>query len=423
MGLIADLGGTNARLALVDRSGRVHARRAYRAAEFTSVEDVLERYRKDAAVPAFPPAAVLGVAGQVAFGRARFTNLDWEVDSRALRETFGFRTLELINDFVAQALAVPELAAPDLRPLGPRRSRQPGVVTVIGAGTGFGAAVLVPGRDGDISIASEAGHTGFAPTDDVELDLWRRLKARHGRVSIERVLSGPGLVAIYERFCEARGCHPAAGQPAQVVVAAGEGDTVAREALERFVRIYGEVAGDLVLTFGASGGAYLSGGIAPKIYEWLNTGAFRTAFEGKGRLTDYLRKAPTFLVTHPDPGLLGAARRLRQLQSADATPGANGAASRVRPVPRRPSAPTKAIRSPSKPEDRASPLTSALASGYSSATMGRSTTSSRSGNSGRTAVPSTGTASPAPTAGRSGSQASGIAAPPLTPARSAASPS
>jgi len=191
---------------------------------------------------------------------------------------------------------------------------------VIGAGTGFGAAVLVPGRDGD-PIASEAGHTGFAPTDDVELDLWRCLKARHGRVSIERVLSGSGLIAIYERFCEARGSHPAAAQPTQVVAAAGEGHTVAREALERFVMIYGQVAGDLALTFGASGGVYLSGGIAPKIYEWLNTGAFRTAFEAKGRLTAYLLKTPTFLVTHPDPGLLGAARRLRQLQ-AEAGPSA-----------------------------------------------------------------------------------------------------
>ncbi|OHB29405.1 MAG: glucokinase [Phenylobacterium sp. RIFCSPHIGHO2_01_FULL_69_31] len=354
-GLIADLGGTNARLALVDRSGRVHARRAYRAAEFTSVEAVLGRYREDAAVPGFPSAAVLGVAGQVADGRARFTNLDWEVDAPALRETFGFRTLELINDFVAQALAVPELADQDLRPLGPPRSRQPGVVAVIGAGTGFGAAVLVPGRDGDIPIASEAGHTGFAPTDEVELDLWRGLKARHGRVSIERVLSGPGLVAIYERFCEASGARPAATQPAQVVAAAGEGNAAACEALERFVRIYGQVAGDLALTFGASGGVYLSGGIAPKIYEWLNTGAFRTAFEGKGRLTAYLQNTPTFLVTHPDPGLLGAARRLRQLQTADATSGANGAASRVRPVPRRPSAPTRACRSQSRPEGRFSP--------------------------------------------------------------------
>lgn len=307
-GLIADLGGTNARLALVDRNGRVHLRRTYPAAAFTGVEATLARYLEDAGLESVPAAAVLAIAGQVSEGRARFSNLPWTANAAALADAFSFQTVDLINDFVAQALAVPRLAAHELRALGPPIEPAPGVMAVIGAGTGFGAAALVPGPAGEIPIASEAGHAGFAPADDFELRLWRRLKARFGRVSIERVLSGPGLVAIYEALA-AQG-ERALAEPAQVVAAARQGNAQAADALARFARIYGRIAADLALTFGASGGVYISGGIAPKILDWLDSPAFRAAFEDKGRISRFVRRVPTFVATHPDPGLLGAARHL-----------------------------------------------------------------------------------------------------------------
>ena len=257
---------------------------------------------------------MLAVAGQVTDGRARFSTLSWTADADALRAAFSFRAVELINDFVAQVLAVPRLAHDDLRTLGSPIKARPGVIAVIGAGTGFGAAALAPALVGEIPIASEAGHAAFAPADDFELQLWERLGRRFGRVSIERVLSGSGLVAIYEAVRE----HGAPVKPAEVVAAARRGKNEAQQALSRFATIYGRVAGDLALTFGARGGVYISGGIAPKILDWLDTPAFREAFENKGRLSGFVRSVPTFVATHPDPGILGAARRLMQVLEASA---------------------------------------------------------------------------------------------------------
>ncbi len=301
---MADLGGTNTRFALVDRRGRLQASKTYPAAAFHSVDEALARYLRDVAPGAAPPAAVLAIAGQVTDGRARFSNLSWTVDAAALQATFSFRTVVLINDFVAQALAAPRLGPEHLRPIGSSIKAQLGVIAVIGAGTGFGAAGLAPGPAGDAPIASEAGHAGFAPADEFELRLWERLKRRFGRVSIERVLSGRGLVAIYEAVRD----QGAITQPAEVVAAARRGETEAQQALSRFVTIYGRVAGDLALTFGTRAGVYISGGIAPKILDWLERPAFREAFEDKGRLSGFVRSVPTFVVTHPAPGLLGAAR-------------------------------------------------------------------------------------------------------------------
>lgn len=316
VGLVADLGGTNARFALVDARGRLHARQGYRAAEFDSLQQALARYLRDAAIPSIPAAAVLAIAGQVTQGHARFSNLPWEVVEAGLREAFGFQSFELINDFVAQALALTRLPSHDLRPLGPALGLKPGVVAVIGPGTGLGMAALVPGPAGSIAIASEGGHASFAPADEVELRLWERLRSRHGRVSIERVLSGSGLVSIYEEICSLRGDPPQATHAAQVVAAAKEGRPEAAEALTRFVTIFGAVAGDVALTFGANGGVCLSGGISPKIFDWLSAGSFRAAFENKGRLRPYLRETPTLVVMHPDPGLVGAAARLSQILAA-----------------------------------------------------------------------------------------------------------
>lgn len=315
VGLVADLGGTNARFALVDPRGRLHARQVYAAAAFTSVEQALASYLREAPVSSPPAAAVLAIAGRVTEGQARFTNLPWEADEAGLREAFGFESVELINDFVAQALALARLSSDDLRPLGPLIRLKPGVVALIGPGTGLGMAALVPGPAGDIAMASEGGHASFAPADEVQLRLWERLRARHGRVSIERVLSGPGLVSIYEEICRLQGEPPQAAHAAQVVAAAKDGRPEAAAALTRFVTLFGAVAGDVALTFGAFGGVCLSGGVTASIVDWLDGAAFRSAFEDKGRMKPYLVETPTLLVMHPDPGLVGAAARLSQIRA------------------------------------------------------------------------------------------------------------
>lgn len=334
LGLVADLGGTNARFALVDHAGRIEAIKTYRAAESTSVENVMRRYLQEIGCAQAPAIATLAIAGAVLKDHARFSNLDWSVDAAALRRAFGIQRVELINDFAAQALAVPRLASHDLRNLGPASSTTSGgTIAVIGAGTGFGAAALADGPAGQVPIASEAGHAGFAPTDEVELKLWRRLKARYGRVSVERLLSGPGLLGIYEALCEGSGRGPTTADPADVVAAANQGEFEALRSVERFVRIFGHVAGDLALTFGARGGVFLAGGIAPKIYDWLSTGAFRDAFEDKGRLSPFVREVPTFVVMHPEAGLVGAAARLLQIRERAMAPAANQGSAAARFAP------------------------------------------------------------------------------------------
>ena len=233
-----------------------------------------------------------------------------------LLSTFEFEAVDLINDFAAQALACPRLEGPDLRGIGPELGR--GVhdcpLVALGAGTGFGVAALARGERGDIAISTEGGHAGFAPSDEVEVEIWRRLNAKFGRVSIERLLSGSGL---YEVYCTlaALDSKPAALPDEMAVTKEGlVGDPLAAAALDRFAAMLGAVAGDLALTYGARGGVFVSGGIAPRMAERLASGPFRRRFEDKGRLSDYVRTIPTFLVLHPYPAIVGAARQLEQME-------------------------------------------------------------------------------------------------------------
>jgi glucokinase len=165
-----------------------------------------------------------------------------------------------------------------------------------------------------MAVSTEGGHAAFAPSDDVEIEVWTRLRARHGRVSIERLLSGRGLFEIYGALAGMRQVEPVLVDEKAVYEAAAKGDELAIETLDRFCGILGSVAGDLALTFGARGGVFVSGGIAPKMADRLATGQFRARFEDKGRLTPYVKDIPTSLVVHPYPALIGAARELGMME-------------------------------------------------------------------------------------------------------------
>jgi glucokinase len=184
----------------------------------------------------------------------------------------------------------------------------------LGAGTGFGVAGLARSERGDVPIPTEGGHAAFAPTDDVEVEILKRLAAKHGRVSIERILSGQGLYDLYCILAALQGQAPALRDEVAVTTEGLVGDPLAQAALDRFIKILGGVAGDLALTFGARGGVFVSGGIAPRIAERLDAGGFRARFEAKGRLGDYVRDIPTYLVLHPYPAIVGAARQLEQME-------------------------------------------------------------------------------------------------------------
>jgi len=315
VGLVGDVGGTNARFALVDTEGRIRNLHVFEAKAYASLTDVIADYLKRTVGARRPPRAVIAVAGPVLDGEIEFTNLDWVVSEGDLLASFEFEAVKLINDFAGQALACPLLTDDELRPLGPKlRGGSEAPMVVMGAGTGFGVAGLARGDRGDLALATEGGHAAFAPSDEVEYAAWKRLKAQHGRVSIERLLSGQGLHDLYLTLAEMRDAHPFLADQRAVMEAGTAGDELAAETLDRFCGILGSVAGDLALSFGARGGVFISGGIAPRMAERLAHGTFRERFEDKGRLRAYLEQIPTSLVLHPYPAIVGAARELETLE-------------------------------------------------------------------------------------------------------------
>ena len=315
-GLVGDVGGTNARLALIDSEGRVKHLHIYPAADFASLNDVIADYlERTLGRNKRLPRAVIAVAGPVVDGEMEFTNLDWQVSEGEILAQFEFEAVRLINDFAAQALACPLLSGEALRPLGPvLRGAPDAPMVVLGAGTGFGVAGLARSERGDVEVSTEGGHAAFAPSDDVEVEIWSRFRERHGRVSIERILSGRGIFELYGDLAKLNQAEAPLGNEKAVFEAAGKGDALAGETLDRFCAILGSVCGDLALSFGARGGVFVSGGIAPRMADRLAAGAFRARFEDKGRLSPYVQAIPTFLVTHPYPAIIGAARELGMME-------------------------------------------------------------------------------------------------------------
>lgn len=314
-GLVGDVGGTNARFALVDGEGHLRHTKTYVCADFAALDEIIQTYLTETAGKKRPAKAVIAVAGPVVDGEIEFTNLDWQVSETDLIAAFGFDAIKLVNDFAGQAMAAPVLDPADLRRIGPDlRGASTCPIVVLGPGTGFGVAAVARSQHVDIAVATEAGHAGFSPHDEVEVEVWKRLQGRYGRVSVERVLSGQGLFELYLALEFMAGRDPTLADERAVMEAASGGDVAAGEVLDRFCAILGGVAGDLALTFGARGGVYVGGGIAPRMAERLLSGGFRARFEAKGRLAPYVRDIPTFLITHPFPALVGCARELAQLE-------------------------------------------------------------------------------------------------------------
>lgn len=314
LGLVGDVGGTNARLALVGQDGSLAEARRYACAQFASLEEIILRFAAELGHE-LPSHAVIAVAGPVSDGICRFTNLGWCVSEAGLRRALGLQAVRLINDFAAQALAVPGLGGGDVVQLGPKISGDVAApVAVLGPGTGLGTAALI--REGDLQVAvpAEGGHVAFAPLDEVEIAIWRRLSAEYGRVSVERLLSGSGLFEIYRSLCMLQDTGGTVEDETGLIAAAEAGEALAAQALDRFCAILGAVAGDLVLSLGARGGVYVTGGIAPRLLPRLRASSFRDCFCDKGRLRSYMEAVPSFVITRPDPALLGCAHELRRMR-------------------------------------------------------------------------------------------------------------
>jgi glucokinase len=212
----------------------------------------------------------------------------------------------VLNDFAALGHAVPLLAPGDLLACGDGRIDNKGSATpriILGPGTGLGLATVIPLQQGGWSVMpGEGGHIDLAPVDDEELAVWRTLRQKHRRVSAELVLAGAGL----ERLASALGAARTLS-PAEVTRAAGDGDRVALEAIRLWTRWLGRLAGNAALTAGAADGVYIAGGIVPALGRLFSAETFRAGFEDKEPYIEWLRQIPTWIVTHPQPGLLGLA--------------------------------------------------------------------------------------------------------------------
>jgi glucokinase len=321
--LAGDVGGTKTLMGLFRQEGdrlRCVHESTLPSREYRSFVALLDAFLSRSGHEA-PRSATVGVAGPVVGGRSRVVNLRWPVDARQVARRLGTDDIAVINDLEATAWGIRDLPPRKLADLTRGVRSRPGNAALIAAGTGLGTALMPWDGRRWRPHASEGGHQGFAPRDDVEIDLLRFLRRRHGRVSLERALSGPSLSALYEFFAERRGSRntgrrlEAADDPnAEVARRALAGDDpVAGKALDRFVSIYGAAAGDLALVAKATGGIYVGGGIAPKILPRLQDGAFVSAFRDKGRLTSLVEHIPVRVILEPRTALLGAARHAATL--------------------------------------------------------------------------------------------------------------
>jgi glucokinase len=316
LGLVADIGGTNVRFALVDARGRLRAVRTFAVADFPGPAAAARAYLT--AVDARPHLAAFAVASPVLGDRVTLTNHPWSFSRRALQRTLGISALAIVNDFQAIALAVPGLSARALRKVGGGAMVRVAPKAVIGPGTGLGVAALVPCHGGWHSLATEGGHVTMAAFDKTEAEVLQVLGRDLGHVSAEKVLSGPGLQNLHRALSRIAGlAETPTPDPATIAERALDRSClVCVEALGMFAAMLGTVASNLALTLGARGGVYIAGGIVPRLGAWFTRSPFRTRFESKGRFGAYLKAIPTYVVRAPEPALLGLAGLLRAMRSA-----------------------------------------------------------------------------------------------------------
>jgi glucokinase len=317
--LAGDIGGTNARLAYFQPQNghlRLVSERTFPSREHSELGEIVSQFVDDSGTR--PDAACFGIAGPVRNGRVETSNLPWVIEQSLLAKQIHLPATLLINDLEASAWGIGALAAGDLVPLNRVSGPAVGNQGVIAPGTGLGEAGLFWDGNRHHVFACEGGHTDFGPQGDLQVELVRFLQARFGHVSYERILSGPGLVNVYE-FLLASGCGKESpefaaaltkGDPAAVISKAALDGTqvLAQKALDLWVSVYGAEAANLALKVMATGGLFLAGGISPKILSKLTGPLFMRAFLAKGRLQSLMEVIPVQVVTNEKAGLLGAAR-------------------------------------------------------------------------------------------------------------------
>ena len=313
--LLADIGGTNIRLAWqAEPGGALNDTRVLPCAQFPTVDAALAAYLQEVGVPT-PREAAFGIANPVTGDAIRMTNHSWSFSQRAVREAFGFERLVVINDFTALALALPLLTPEQLRPVGGGAAVPGSAIALLGPGTGLGVSGLVfpPGSSHGVPLSGEGGHVTLPAQTRREFEVLSLLQERYGHVSAERAVSGAGLVDLYHavRTLEHHSGEEVSAAAEVTERALQASDPLALETLELFCGFLGSVAGNLALTLGARGGVYLGGGIVPRLGSWFDSSPFRTRFEAKGRFQAYLASIPCWVIDpSATPALHGAARAL-----------------------------------------------------------------------------------------------------------------
>jgi glucokinase len=328
--LVGDIGGTNTRLLLIRLKNDTTAMAMpdpaiYASAGFTHLNDIAIQFLEEARCflgEAYSPpvAACFAIAGPVKDDTCQLTNLSWQLDARQMEEKLGIKHIRLINDFAAVGYGIPALQSEDVVVLQDCPAVPQAAIAVLGAGTGLGEALLIWQQDRYEVLPTEGGHADYAPRTDIEIGLLQFLRSRHGRVSVERVVSGQGIFAIYEYLrtllpllvsleVETQLKDPERDRSDVIAkyALAPQRDTLCAQALDLFVANYGAEAGNLALKSLPYGGLYLAGGVGAKILPKLQGGVFMESFLDKGRMRSILKTLPVSLIVNPKVGLMGAA--------------------------------------------------------------------------------------------------------------------
>lgn len=309
--LISDIGATNARFALLE-GGDVTVSETYAVADYASPIEAARDFLSGPAAGHAPKRALIAAAGPVERGRIALTNAAWIVDPERIARGLAMTEVQVLNDFEALAWSLPALRPEHVATLGRAQNGEGGpdhkTMAVLGPGSGFGLAAMTFAGDTEAVLVTEGGHATLSSENRREDAIILALRQQFHHVSVERVLSGSGLIQLYHAIARVDGKAVPERDSGEIVAHALAGDcNVSREALDLFCAFLGSVAGNVALTLGARGGVFIGGGIAPRFIDFLRSSAFRERFEAKGRLSSYLTRIPTAVIVHPMPAMLGLA--------------------------------------------------------------------------------------------------------------------
>ena len=313
--LVADIGGTHARFAVTDGDdGTPMHVRTLKTGSFPGIVEAIEQYLEDLSGPR-PSGACIAVACPVGGDTVSLTNNDWAFSIAEVGKTLELRDFQVVNDFKALAAAVPGLTVDERMQIGGGHARDDSPASILGPGTGLGVATVTHLNKGYAVLDGEGGHVGFAPANEREVEVLNIIAKQHGRVSAERILSGPGISELHAILAIIDGVTSAELETKTIIEQAVEGScSRCRETIDTFSGILGSFAGDMALATGSKGGVYLGGGIGPRIADLLQIGPFRSRFEDKGRMSPYVQNIPTYLITAANPALRGAAMLLSKIE-------------------------------------------------------------------------------------------------------------